>query len=222
MTRPSRNQDQLLIETAKRLFPRFGASGMSLKMICEEADVNMGMFAYYFKTKSNFIRKVLESISDEASQNAEMKALGGTNSIERLRHFLITMGYNFRDHRKIALAMYRDFLNQDPDVSSFVMHKSEKEMQFLEPLIVECQKDGYIDKTLSVDQVMVFCKSAVNSPIILSEALERVQKNKSKLLPKGKGRFTSDDEIAQRVDMALRGVAVVNQGKKISYHRRKP
>jgi hypothetical protein len=76
---------------------------------------------------------------------------------------------------------------------------------------VECQKDGYIDKNISVHQVVVFCKSAVNSPIVLSEALDRVPKNKSKLLPKGKGRFTSDDEIAQRVDMALRGVAAVKE-----------
>jgi hypothetical protein len=94
---------------------------------------------------------------------------------------------------------------------SFVIHTSEQQMQFLQPLIVECQKDGYIDKNISVHKVVVFCKSAVNSPIVLSEALDRVQKNESKLLPKGKGKFTSDDEIAQRVDMALRGVAVVKE-----------
>lgn len=220
MSRPSRNQDQLLIEAGKRLFPKFGASGMSLKTICEEAAVNMGMFNYYFKTKSNFICKVLESLSDEASQNAEREPRGGATSIERLRHFLTTMGCNFRNHRKVALAMYRDFLNQDRDVSAFVIHRSEREMQFLEPLIVACQEDGSIDKKLSVHEVIVFCKSAVNSPIILSEALGR-GRTRSKLLPKGKGRFTSDDEIAQRVHMALRGVAAVNQAKEASARGRK-
>jgi AcrR family transcriptional regulator len=186
---------------------------MSLKMICNEAGVNMGMFNYYFKTKSNFISKVLESISDGAKENAELKAPDGASSIERLRHFLISMGNNFRDHRKIALAMYGDLLNQDPDVSAFVIRTSEKQTQFLQPLIEECQKDGYIDKEISVDQVMVFCKSAVNSPIILSEALERIKKSKSKLLPKEIGKFTSNEAIAQRVDMAIRGIAVVKREK---------
>ena len=77
---------------------------MSLKMICEEAGVNKGIFNYYFKTKSNFICRVLESFSDEASQNAESEPPAGATSIERLRHFLTTMGRNFRDHRKVALA----------------------------------------------------------------------------------------------------------------------
>jgi hypothetical protein len=41
-------------------------------------------------------------------------------------------------------------------------------MGFLQPLIVECLEDGFIDKELSVHQVVVFCKSAVNSPITAS------------------------------------------------------
>ena len=60
MTRPSRNQDQLLIQAAKRLLPEMGISGMSLQRIADECGVNLGMFHYHFKTKDAFIRKVLE------------------------------------------------------------------------------------------------------------------------------------------------------------------
>jgi AcrR family transcriptional regulator len=208
MSRPSRNQDQLLIETAKRLYPRMGASGMSLKMVADKAGVNLGMFSYYFKTKSNFIRKVLESLAADARKEVEIEVPETATSIEQLRYFLIVMGHTFHDQRKLALAMYRDLLNQDPDVTAFLTANMERQMQFLGPLIEKCQEDGYIDSGLTVRQAADFCMASVKTPIVISAALEQRAGGRPKSAPnKEQSKSEPDQRITLGVDLALRGIA---------------
>ncbi|QNI37113.1 TetR/AcrR family transcriptional regulator [Edaphobacter albus] len=207
MSRPSRNQDQLLIETAKRLYPEVGASGMSLKRVAEEAGVNLGMFSYYFGSKSNFMRKVLEALVEEAGTYATIPLPASASSIERLRCFLITLGRNYRDHRRLALAMYRDFLNQDPDVTDHLFERIQQQMIGLTPLIEECQRDGYVDGMLSMQQIISFCMGTVKTPIVVAASQERGPRRGPKLLREGTSKMLTDEAIAQRVELALRGIA---------------
>jgi AcrR family transcriptional regulator len=211
MSRPSRNQDRLLIETAKRLYPEVGASGMSLKRIAEEAGVNLGMFSYYFGSKSNFIRQVLKELAEEAGTFAAIPLPASAPSIERLRCFLITMARTYRDHRRLALAMYRDFLNQDPDVTEHLFENIQQQTAELMPLIDECQRDGYVDDQLPKEQILSFCMGTVKTPIVIAASQEREPwtgaKPGPKLLQEGVSRMLTNEAIVQRVELALRGIA---------------
>jgi AcrR family transcriptional regulator len=207
MSRPSRNQDQLLIETAKRLYPEVGASGMSLKRIADEAGVNLGMFSYYFGSKSNFIRKVLQALADESGTHASAALPPGMPSIGRLRCFLISMGRNYRDHRRLALAMYRDFLNQDPDVTEHLFENMRAQLIELAPLIEECQRDGYVDDALPVQQIIGFCMGTVKTPIVLAASQENSGHSMPQLMRDGMSRMLTDEAIEQRVELVLRGIA---------------
>ncbi|MDE1178774.1 MAG: TetR/AcrR family transcriptional regulator [Edaphobacter sp.] len=207
MSRPSRNQDQLLIETAKRLYPEVGASGMSLKRIADEAGVNLGMFSYYFGSKSNFIRKVLEALAEESRVDNAIPLPASAPSIERLRCFLLTMSHSYRDHRRLALAMYRDFLNQDPDVTEHLLDRVLLQTTELTPLIEECQRDGYVDDTLAVQQIIGFCMGTVKTPIVVAASQEREPDQGPQLLQEGVTRMLTDESIAQRVELALRAIA---------------
>ena len=206
MSRPSRNHDQLLIETAKRLYPEVGASGMSLKRIADEAGVNLGMFSYYFGTKAKFIRRVLEALGEEAGTYDVVPASAGLSSMERLRCFLLTMARSYRDNRQLELAMYRDFLNQDADVTEYTFENGRRQMLALVPLIEECQRDGYVDDALPMQQILTFCMGTVKSPIVIAASQERAAPGTPKLLVDGVKKMLTDEAIAQRVEMALRGI----------------
>jgi AcrR family transcriptional regulator len=207
MSRPSRNQDQLLIDTAKRLYPEVGASGMTLKRIADEAGVNLGMFSYYFGSKSNFVRKVLAALAEETGIGVGRLLPPSATSKERLRCYLLTMGMRYRDHRRLALAMYRDFLNQDADVTEHLFADIKAQMTELGPLIEECQRDGYIDDALDVRHIVGFCMGTVKTPIVIAASQEG--RRGPKLLREGMKKALTDEAIAQRVEMALRGVAPV-------------
>lgn len=210
MSRPSRNQDRLLIDTAKRLYPEVGASGMSLKRIADEAGVNLGMFSYYFGTKSGFFRKVLEELADEAGVYDPIPLPANANSIERLRCLLTTIGRTYRDHRRLALAMYRDLLNQDPDVSEHLVRYTQRQVAELVPLIEEGQRDGSLDDTLDVQQIVGFCLATVRTPIVIAASQERelpVDSEPLRQLRESTARLLTDESILQRVELALRGIA---------------
>jgi len=206
MTRPSRNHDQMLIETAKKLLPKVGVSGMSLKMVADEAGVNLGMFHYYFKSKANFIRKVLESLSEDMHQGGNAEISQEKKSIDRLRASLTSFGKMFRDQKKFVITMYRDLLNQEPEIAEFMIRNAEKRMQFLFPLIEECKEDGYVNKDLSYFQISSFCMAAVNFPILLADALERIPGKKLKIFNEIQ-RLDSDKAIEERVEMALKAIS---------------
>jgi len=207
MSRPSRNQDRMLIDTAKRLYPEVGASGMSLKRIAEEAGVNLGMFSYHFGSKANFIRRVLDELTEEAGTYAAIPLPSAAPSIDRLRCFLITMARNYRDHRQLALAMYRDFLNQDPDVTEYLFENNRQQMMGIIPLVEECQRDGYVDDQLAIEQILGFCMGTVKTPIVIAASQEREPQFAPKEIRDHMSKVITDEAITQRVELALRGIA---------------
>ncbi|MGD9638613.1 MAG: TetR/AcrR family transcriptional regulator [Alphaproteobacteria bacterium] len=201
MTRPSRNQDALLIEAGKKLLPEVGVSGMSLKMVADKAGVNLGMFHYYFKTKSNFISKVLEAFKEDMN-GGDISFPKKADSIEKLKYYLNTMGKSFRDNRQLAIILYRDMLNNDAEVIDFLISNFEKKEELLMQLIKDCQKDGYIPSEIPISQLINFCVSGVKTPIVIAGVLE----NMKSLKTPNKDELISDDAIAQRVEMILNGI----------------
>lgn len=113
----------------------------------------------------------------------------------------------FRDERKLALAMYRDLLNGDPDVTGFLNSNTERQVQFLKPLIEECKRDGYIVRNISLNQIIGFCMASVKTPIVIAAIFERPRRSKSKLLLKGNTELITNHAIAESVKMALNGIA---------------
>lgn len=205
MTRPSRNQDQLLIDSAKRLLAETGVSGMSLKRVAEDCDVNLGMFHYYFKTKSAFIRKVLESFNQEFQFELETGALSGDTSIKRLRSAILGVTRRKLREKQIVVSMIRDFLNGDKEVVDFVVRVNKQRLAVIGPLIEECRKDGYLEP-LPTAQIISFLMCSVSFPSLIAEALERAPSKKLKLRRETKEAIASDEALQQRIDLALKAI----------------
>ncbi len=206
MPRPSRNHDRLLIEAAKKLLPELGASGMSLKMLSAEAGVNPGIFYYHFKSKSNFIRIVLESFIVDARKEIEIDIPANIPSIKKLQHCLTSIGKIFRGHSRLAVSMYRDLLNKDPDITSFLVSSIEDQISFLKPLIEECQKDSYIRKHYTLQEILSFCLAGIKTPIVLSKVLELLSDDNSEHMEKLKKELITDEAIMRRAEMAIMGI----------------
>jgi len=60
MPRPSRNVDERLLAAGRELYPDAGAAGLSIRRIAERAEANLGMFHYHFRTKDQFVRRLLQ------------------------------------------------------------------------------------------------------------------------------------------------------------------
>lgn len=207
MSRPSRNQDKLLIETAKRLLPKLGAGNMSLKRLSDESGVNLGMIHYHFKTKSVLMRSVLESVHEELIREFETNTLIGSTPLERLRSGLISIALGIQQRRQMIVSFLGDMLGgQDKEVSEFFCKLAARRIQVIAPLILQCQKEGYIEP-LPFYQVLSFCMASINFPTIIAEGINRLPLKQMKLPDFVLDQLTGKDAIIQRVDLALNAVS---------------
>jgi AcrR family transcriptional regulator len=207
MTRPSRNQDRLLIEAARKLIPKVGVSEMSIKMLSDEAGVNQGIFYYHFKSKSEFIRIVLESFMDEAQKEIKIKIPINLSSIEKLQYYLFSIGKVYCENIKFAVLMYRDLLNKDPVITEYQISLIEYQNDLYRPLIEECQKDDFIQKHYNLQDILSYCLSVIKGPIVLSEVINMFSDNKSEYLNKIKEELITEEAISRRAEMAVMGIA---------------
>jgi len=207
MSRPSRNQDKLLIETAKRLLPKLGSGNMSLKRLSQESGVNLGMIHYYFRTKSVLLRRVLESVHEELLKEFESHTLIGATPLERLRSGLIGIALGIRRRRQMIVSFLGDMISgQDREVAEFFCELTARRIQVIAPLIQQCQREGYIEP-LPFYQVLGFCMAGVNFPTILAEGINRLPTRKIKLPDFVVDQLAGEKAIIQRVDLALKAVS---------------
>ncbi len=61
------NKQQLLLDTAERLFSQKGYDGTSVRDIAAEAGINTAMISYYFGSKE----KLMESIFERKALNVK-------------------------------------------------------------------------------------------------------------------------------------------------------
>ncbi|MFC1501299.1 TetR/AcrR family transcriptional regulator [Elusimicrobiota bacterium] len=214
MTRPSQNTDLKLIETAKKLIPKVGFSGLKIREICKKAGVNLGMFNYHFKTKEKFVEILLTDVYSQFFKHFQIESEHGKNSYERLKNSLMNIGFFIRDNRFIIMAILEEVIAGNKRIMDFVKSNMMKHLSIMLNLVKECQKDGYI---IEINPIMVALSlfPTIAAPNILSRIVEKYT-DKTFL-----GNFTSllnsmiisDIALKKRVEIALRGVTVRGTNK---------
>lgn len=209
MTKPSRNTDLLLINAARKLLPKYGSSGLNIRMVATDAKVNLGMFHYHFKSKDEFLKKVLQEIYEEFFEEFNLESLTHGTPAENLRSALMMIGKFIRDNRKLITVLIKDAINGDNVVKDFFRANFTRHAKVLVGLIAEAQNDGSLPK-IPLPNLIVPMMAAVVGPIILAELASKVEKNLiiNNIVIKTVGEMLlSDEAISQRVDILFAGLS---------------
>jgi AcrR family transcriptional regulator len=208
MTRPSRNTDQLMIETAIRLLRDRGISGLRVREVAAKAGVNLGMFHYYFKTKDEFVKRVLADLYEGFFERFQIESSGSGSPIERLRRALLTLGRFARDNRDIVIPILLDVVRGHKKAVEFTQKGMTRHVFVLLKLIEECQAKALIAR-VPLPMAGVYLAGSVVFPAVVFSSLQRAGAKR----PFGKSMrdlesvLLSDAAIEMRVDLALKGLA---------------
>jgi AcrR family transcriptional regulator len=142
MPRPSRNIDQLLIDTARELLPETGARGFSIRQLTERAGVNLGMFHYHFKTRENFLSIVLQSVYEEMFTQLTFQAHGERPPLENLRAAVNVLGRFLRDNRHLLRRLMPDAIAGEPIARKFFHTNFPRHLAVMAQLVGEAQRIG--------------------------------------------------------------------------------
>src|SRR3989339_908713 len=120
MSRPSNNTNQALLNAGRKLLPKYGVSGLTLRMVATKAKVNLGMFNYYFKNKNDFMAQLLQEIYEDFFLKLKMDIAKEKSPLTNLTDVLFVLGQWIRDNRELVFSLMKDVLNGDKKVIRYV------------------------------------------------------------------------------------------------------
>lgn len=206
--RPSRNVDQLLLQAGHELLPETGVRGLSIRQVTERAGVNLGMFHYHFKTKDVFVRTVLQqkyndmfaTLADESHRSADV--------VENLRAAVNMLARFARDNRLLLVKLLGDALAGEVVAQEFLKANLPRHIQVVAALMAQAQKEGAVKK-VPLPQAMAFLMGSVGAPIMLGAAVIDNGFMPAPVAQQFENFVFSNAAIAERVDLALAGLAAV-------------
>jgi AcrR family transcriptional regulator len=173
MSKSPAGTERTLIETAKRLIPRYGVSKLSIRELASKAHVNLGLFHYHFKTKEHFFSLVLQEIYEEFFEDFSVEIAQGKNRREQLQLAIENFARFTKKHRGLFFALIRDAINDEPCVLNFAKKNFARHGLILMDLVGSSKKNGK-GKELDRIQTLVFLMAAINGPLFAPEAVKRV------------------------------------------------
>jgi AcrR family transcriptional regulator len=210
MSRPSRNIDQVLITTARELLPETGCRGFSIRQLTERAGVNLGMFHYHFKTREHFLSRVLQDLYQEMFTALTFQAQAERPPLDNLRAAVSVLGRFARDNRFLVRRLLADALSGDTTAQNFFRQNFPRHLGVMAELLGAGQRAGTIRK-VPLTQALAFIGGAVALPNILVTVVQEQAIVPPQFLANLNREVLSDKAIAQRVDMAMRGLAAESE-----------
>jgi AcrR family transcriptional regulator len=208
MSRPSAHLDRKLVSAARAMLPEAGFSGLAVREVARRAGVNAGMFHYHFKTKDEFLRRVLSECYEDFLQSFREAAEGPGSSRERLRRVLVSVARFARDNRVMYSLMLRELLNASPEMLAFAKANFPRHASMVVGLLEACRKEGTI-RPLPVPMLAMFSMSTMGLPNVVVDALERnrVRAMAGRPAKEFSAMLLSDAMIEERADMVMAALA---------------
>jgi AcrR family transcriptional regulator len=208
--RPSRNVDQLLLEAGHELLPQTGVRGLSIRQVTERAGVNLGMFHYHFKTKDVFVRAILEQKYNDMFASLETRSKSGGTAIDKLRAAVILIAQWGRDNRVLFVRLLGDAFAGEKAAMEFMQANMPRHIQVVIELVLQAQNAGDLRK-LPLPQAMSFLTGSVAAPIVAGTAAINSGLAPPFVSTQLEQSVFTDAAIAERIDMALAGMAATGK-----------
>ncbi|MDD2772168.1 MAG: TetR/AcrR family transcriptional regulator [Elusimicrobiales bacterium] len=205
MARPSSGSDLRLVTAGKKLALKRGLTGLNVREICREAEVNLGMFYYYFRSKREFEQRLLKEMYAEFMRDFRLGVENAGEPRERLKTALLTIGKFARDNRQILAALIKDVVGGKKETVLFIKENFTAHVMLLLDIVEQCREAGALRRDASFPNMLMLL---VLPLVVPCGAVGVAESNGfSSLLPVPliviKQLVISDKAMEQRVELAL-------------------
>jgi AcrR family transcriptional regulator len=205
MPRPGRNIAQVLLASGRVLYPERGSAGLSIRALTEHAGVTPGLFHYHFSSKEKFLRELLQQFYEEMFGSLSDRVHEAGPPLQRLRDALLYLAIFVRDHQAVLGRVFSDASAGDPVCAEFVRANAPRHLRLLIELMQEAQAAGELAPVPAL-QRFVFAMGAVALPLVVVPRIAQLGVAPAMVRRQLKRQVTSDEAIAERVDLALQAL----------------
>jgi len=209
MARPSSGTDIKLKNAGKRLLREKGITGLSVREACRLAGVNTGMFHYYFGSKEDFLQAVLKETYAEFMLNFKAGVSAAGTPRQKLKNALIEVGRFAQEMRRAMPLLFADMLYGKNEAFAFFSGNFTEHIRYVAALAEECRPASAV-KGHSVAFMVGALVPTMVFPMLAGGILERNGVKSVGPLPleKLRAEFFSEEGIAERAEIALRGIGL--------------
>lgn len=163
-----------LLKTAIKLFALRGVDGVSVKEICDEADVNVSSVSYHFNGKDGLLKACLEEFGEDRLKVAE-KILQPFQSQEE---FLIRIGlfledvleFHFRE-RELVRLLHRELELHSPVAITVFKDTFAKSFQRVVDYVQLGKKKGFVRKTVDAPIFISMLFSSISKTACIKDVI---------------------------------------------------
>lgn len=150
------NKKQIyILEVAERLFAKNGFKGTSVRVIAKEADINIAMISYYFGSKKELLKTLMEYRSldfrKEVSQVLEQE-LDYLDKVDELVSFTIKRLH--RNHRIHKITNFEYARHTDKEDFSHFIKQKRQNYQIIKDFIKKGQQQGVFRQSVNIPLII--------------------------------------------------------------------
>lgn len=193
MPRKSADLDKKMIQAGLELIQVNGISSLSIRDVTGRAGANLGMFNYYFGTREEFVKRLLNEFYNDFLAKLENQQ----NASPDLEAALMEIAIFTRDRRQILTTILSDVLANEETVTQFLKKNFSRHFVTLKDVLSEHAATRKLAVS-NPNHAIRFLLGAVGVPNILLEVYNRNSKKKV--------RQESDLELRARAKAAIIGL----------------
>jgi len=152
-TRPVKSRKyELIIETAKNLFTRYGIKRVTVEEICETAGVSKMTFYKHFKNKIDLALFILNSIFEEGVDRYK-RIMDQDIPYSKKAKEIIQL--KLESTEDLSMEMLKDFYDRSiPEVAEMIQKISQENFKLLFDDLIAAQKKGEIRQDINLHFVI--------------------------------------------------------------------
>ncbi len=142
MGRTSSGNDVKLIQTGIRLARAKGLGGFTVREVCAESQVNLGMFHYYFTNKDNFDRALLSTLYESLLKNIRVEVSEEKSARENVLNILLAIQRFARENRRMLSSLAGDVFSANTKIIDFIGRNFTQHITLLLTQLERAEKEG--------------------------------------------------------------------------------
>lgn len=206
MPRPGRNIEEALLRSGRKLYAQRGAAGLAVRALTEHARVNLGMFHYHFRTKDEFLRRLLGGWYEEMFEELTGHVRQDGPPLHRLQEAIFFLARFVRDNRPMLARVLMDAATGNAVAAQFLRDNAPRHLGLLLALMEQAEREGLI-APMPAMQRFVFVMGAVGLPLLVAPALQSIGVAPTVLGAQLQVQVSSDEAIAQRIALVMKAIA---------------
>lgn len=180
MPRKSMKLDDKLIRVGLDLLAREGVRALTVRRVCRQAHVNLGMFTYFFGDKETYLKHLFDVIRARLDTFLNMECTAQMNAWERLRYFLRRLMAFAAENVYVLRAIVTDCLMWDKTLwDSYCRQGIITPRRDLYRLIQEAQAAGYLTRTRTATDIHETFLFGLILPVLFPTLSDRLLGNPS-------------------------------------------